>query len=44
VTPDDPPKPVPPLEITLEEWVAATQSCCGVELPDDPPEPPTTSE
>jgi hypothetical protein len=23
--------PQPPEEITLEEWIAATQSCCGVE-------------
>ncbi len=40
---DDPtPAPPPPLpepppepEITLEEWIAATQSCCGVEHDDD---------
>ncbi|VTU02014.1 unnamed protein product [Gemmataceae bacterium] len=28
----EPPAPEPePEEITLEEWIAATQSCCGIE-------------
>jgi hypothetical protein len=31
MTPDDPP---PELDITLEEWIAASQACCGAE-PDD---------
>jgi hypothetical protein len=33
---EPPPPPVP--EITLEEWIAATQACCGVDH-DDAPEP-----
>ena len=28
--PPPPPEPPPDPEITLEEWIAATQSCCGV--------------
>jgi len=33
-TPPEPPPPVatpPEPEITLEEWIAATQSCCGAD-------------
>jgi hypothetical protein len=26
-----PPDPEPPSEITLEEWIASCQSCCGIE-------------
>ncbi len=38
--PDDaplPPPPAPPPEplITLDEWIAATQACCGVNHNDD---------
>ena len=43
--PDDPPQvlpepppapaPLPEPEITLDEWIAATQSCCGVDHDDD---------
>lgn len=45
MTPEDPPKPAPPpREITLEEWIAATQSCCGIDLPDDPPDTPPTPD
>lgn len=44
MTPEEPPKPTAPqLEITLEEWIAATQSCCGIDLPDDPPDTPSTA-
>ncbi|MCU0706066.1 MAG: hypothetical protein MUF18_19055 [Fimbriiglobus sp.] len=39
--------PPPPLDITLEEWIAAGQACCGLEpdgwgdvLPEPPPPPP----
>lgn len=44
MTPEDPPKPTPPLEITLEEWIAATQSCCGIDPPDEPDHTPAESE
>lgn len=27
--------PKPKREITLEEWIAATQACCGIDLDDD---------
>lgn len=40
----EPDEPTPePEEITLEEWIAASQSCCGVE-PESrrKPKPPTT--
>lgn len=44
----EPDAPEPEDEITLEEWIASTQSCCGVEpesrrkkQPAPPPEPPT---
>lgn len=39
--PEDLPKPVaePPAEFTLDEWVAATQSCCGIDPPDDDSHP-----
>ena len=30
-TPPDPPEPL----ITLDEWIAATQACCGVHHDDD---------
>ena len=33
-----PPEPAEPL-ITLDEWIAATQSCCGVDHPDDDESP-----
>lgn len=29
--PESPPPEPEPEEITLEEWIAATQSCCGIE-------------
>jgi hypothetical protein len=30
--PENEPQPEPePEEITLEEWIASTQSCCGIE-------------
>lgn len=35
--PAPPPPPPPPVDIstiTLDEWIAAGQSCCGVEPPD----------
>ena len=32
--PPPPPEPPPEPEITLEEWIAATQSCCGVDHDD----------
>jgi hypothetical protein len=37
MTPDDP-VPEPPKsepEITLEEWIAASQSCCGADPDED---------
>ncbi len=34
------PEPPPPEsasdQFTLEEWIEATQSCCGIDRPDDP--------
>ena len=30
-----PPEPPPEPEITLDEWIAATQSCCGVDHDDE---------
>ena len=33
--PPPPPEPPPEPEITLDEWIAATQSCCGVDHDDD---------
>jgi hypothetical protein len=39
VTPDPttvPPPPPPEREITPEEWIAAGQSCCGADEPDEP--------
>ena len=35
-TPVPPPPPPPEREITLEEWIAAGQSCCGAGTPDEP--------
>lgn len=38
-TPPPPPPPEPPeIAITLEEWIAAGQACCGIE-PDEDEEP-----
>ncbi len=28
-------EPPPPREITLEEWIEATQSCCGLDHDED---------
>ncbi len=36
--PDDTPPASPSEEITLEEWIASTQSCCGIE-PESRPKP-----
>lgn len=35
--PKEPPPPPPPPanEITLEEWIAAGQACCGVDHDDE---------
>ena len=36
--PEEPPaaeEPPPPREITLEEWIEATQSCCGIDPDED---------
>ncbi len=33
--PPAPTEPPPEPEITLDEWIAATQSCCGVHHDDD---------
>jgi hypothetical protein len=39
MTATDPPAPEPPpLDITLEEWIAATQSCGGIDPPADDPD------
>lgn len=35
VLPEPPLAPAAPPEITLDEWIAATQSCCGVDHDDD---------
>jgi hypothetical protein len=34
--PPSPPPPPPVREITLEEWIAAGQGCCGADPPDEP--------
>lgn len=34
-----PPEP-PEVDITLEEWIAAGQACCGIELDTDEDEEP----
>jgi len=49
MTPDPPNRePDPPADqFTLEEWIAATQSCCGTDPPDAPDElddPATASD
>ena len=46
MTPDPPNRePDPPADqFTLEEWIAATQSCCGIAPPDEPDTPPTPSD
>ena len=41
--PDDPePRPRDPLTLTDEEWIAASQACCGLD-PVDPGDPPTAA-
>lgn len=47
MTPETPNPDPPADQFTLEEWIAATQSCCGIDPPDAPNEPdtpPTPSE